>query len=930
MTRASLSSRIAGPVVVAIAGVMFALFLVLRLSVTVPGFGFTLLYCLPVALIAVAFGSRAGLAAAVVGLALFAVGDATEPIRAHGIAIYTNAVGYMLWALVFILLGGLLGVYSDRARRVAERFEGLVDAAPDAMVIVDEEARVVLANVQARALLGYTCGELLELTVEELLPERFREQHAGHRTGFFGAPHARPMGVGLELYALHKDGREIPVEISLGPLQTEQGTLVSAAIRDVSERRRAEAKFRGLLESAPDAMVIVDERGVIELVNAQTEVLFGYRRQELVGQPVGLLVPERLSGVHEQHFNGYFIDPRARAMGAASELSARRKDGTEFPVEISLGPLETETRTLVSAAIRDVTDRKRAELAVQEAEERFRRAFDEAPIGMAMLDLDDRFVRVNDAMCEITGYTGEQLEATSLGAITHPDDLGEQEREIARVLSGATRGYRSESRLIHAGGRPAWVALQATVSRDHEGDPLRLLVQVQDITDRRRYEERLRHMADHDALTGLLNRRGFERELESHRARTKRYGCEGTAIVLDLDHFKFINDTVGHTAGDEVIARVAEVLRSRVRETDVLARLGGDEFAVLLPRADAPEALHVANDLIESLRAEKVELRAGARPLAASAGVAAFESEGELSGEDVLVNADLAMYDAKNAGRDRAELYVGGEQETMRMKGRVTWAQRITGALEHGGFTLLAQPIFDLSTRRPSQYELLLRMRDEDGDLVPPGVFIYTAERLGMVQQIDRWVTGQAITLLAERQADGEELTLEVNLSGLSIGDPKLLALISCELERTNVPPNNLIFETTETAAVTNMTRASQFARELTHLGCRFALDDFGAGYGSFYYLKHLPFDFLKIDGEFVKGCRTSETDRLLIKAVVDIATGLGKRTIAEFVDDEDTAKLLSNLGVDYGQGFHLGRPAPLNDIQTAGPRQDTTGRTSR
>ena len=298
----------------------------------------------------------------------------------------------------------------------------------------------------------------------------------------------------------------------------------------------------------------------------------------------------------------------------------------------------------------------------------------------------------------------------------------------------------------------------------------------------------------------------------------------------------------------------------------MLARLGGDEFAVLLPRADAPQALHVANQLVESLRAEAVELGAGARPLAASAGVAAFESEGELSGEDVLVNADLAMYDAKNAGRDRAELYVGGEQETMRMKGRVTWAHRIAGALQHGGFTLLAQPIFDLSVRRASQYELLLRMRDEDGDLVPPGVFIYIAERLGMVQEIDRWVTEQAITLIAERHADGEDLTLEVNLSGLSIGDPDLLALISRELKRTNIPPRSIIFETTETAAVTNMARASKFARDLTRVGCRFALDDFGAGYGSFYYLKHLPFDFLKIDGEFVRGCVTSETDRLVIK----------------------------------------------------------------
>jgi EAL domain-containing protein (putative c-di-GMP-specific phosphodiesterase class I) len=258
------------------------------------------------------------------------------------------------------------------------------------------------------------------------------------------------------------------------------------------------------------------------------------------------------------------------------------------------------------------------------------------------------------------------------------------------------------------------------------------------------------------------------------------------------------------------------------------------------------------------------------------------------------------------------------------MKGRLTWAQRIGGALQHDGFTLLAQPIVDLASGRASQYELLLRMRDERGELIPPGTFLYIAERLGMVQEIDRWVTEQAIGLLAEHLAHGDELTLEVNLSGLSIGDPGLLVLISRGLERTKIAPRQLIFEITETAAVVNMTRAGRFARDLTRLGCRFALDDFGAGYGSFYYLKHLPFDYLKIDGEFVKGCRTSNTDRLLIKAAVDIASGMGKLTVAEFVGDEETARLLTRLGVDYGQGFYLGRPVPLDHLRRRESEHDT------
>ena len=298
--------------------------------------------------------------------------------------------------------------------------------------------------------------------------------------------------------------------------------------------------------------------------------------------------------------------------------------------------------------------------------------------------------------------------------------------------------------------------------------------------------------------------------------------------------------------------------------------------------------------------------------LTASAGIALFEREGELTGADVLANADLAMYEAKNTGRDRAHFHAAGVDEPSRGSARVTWGERIGRALEQDGFTLLAQPIVDLSAGASHQYELLLRMRDERGGLVSPGAFLDTAERNGMVQQIDRWVAGQAIDLLAERRADGGELTLQANLSPLSIGDPELLEIVSRELHRTQVPPENLIFEMTETAIVTNLARASHFARDLSQLGCRFALDDFGAGYSSFSRLKQLPFDFIKIDGEFVQGCRTNETDRVLIKAIVDIAAGMGKQTIAEFVEDEETVGLLTELGVGYGQGFHLGMPAPL------------------
>jgi EAL domain-containing protein (putative c-di-GMP-specific phosphodiesterase class I) len=273
------------------------------------------------------------------------------------------------------------------------------------------------------------------------------------------------------------------------------------------------------------------------------------------------------------------------------------------------------------------------------------------------------------------------------------------------------------------------------------------------------------------------------------------------------------------------------------------------------------------------------------------------------------------MYDAKEAGRDQVSVSRGDGLGEARMKGRVTWAERIRRALEEDRFVLLAQPIVDMATGKAGQYELLLRMRDDTGDLIPPGAFLAIAERLDLIQDIDRWVTTRAIDLLARYHRAGFEVTFEVNLSGRSIGDPALLELIEERLAATGVSPRWLIFEITETSAVANIPRARDFGERLSELGCRFALDDFGAGFGSFYYLKHLPFDYLKIDGEFVRNCVTNATDRLIIESVVGIARGLHKQTIAEFVGDEETVRMLNDLGVDFAQGYHTGRPAPLEEL---------------
>lgn len=552
-----------------------------------------------------------------------------------------------------------------------------------------------------------------------------------------------------------------------------------------------------------------------------------------------------------------------------------------------------------------------AEDLLDEAGEFFHGAFENAPIGMALVDLAGRFTRVNEALCQITGVGRGRLESMGLEEIVHPDDLDAVREGMAALdVSGQTL-YAAEKRFVHASGQPAWVALQLTLIAERAGKPLHLWLHVQDMTDRKRYEDKLQHLADHDALTGLVNRGSLARDLDLQAARVERYGAEGALLMLDVDHFKEINDMLGPHVGDELIVHVAGVLASRLRETDVLARIGGDEFAVLLPKADAVSARLVALDLLQALREEPItstSVAAGA--ISVSIGVALFGPQ--MTGEDVLISAGLAMYDAKEAGRDRVTMSRAEQHERTRLRARLSWAQRIRDALDDDRFTLLGQPIVELSTGRVDHYELLLRMRDEHDDLIPPALFLPIAERLGMIHEIDAWVVRRALGLLAEHDDPASVSALSVNVSRRAIADTDLVALLEEQLVETGVSPTKLLLETTETAAIEQITKARRFSQHLAALGCRLALDDFGAGLGAFSYLQHLTFDYLKIDGRLVRSARSSEADRLVIEAIVSIAHALGKQTIAKYVAEEETARLLADLGVDYGQGYHFGRPAPV------------------
>jgi diguanylate cyclase (GGDEF)-like protein len=433
-----------------------------------------------------------------------------------------------------------------------------------------------------------------------------------------------------------------------------------------------------------------------------------------------------------------------------------------------------------------------------------------------------------------------------------------------------------------------------------------------------RTEAELRYLADHDSLTGLLDRRRFRSELDQFVSFSARYGGQGAVMIIDIDSLKAVNDSYGHHAGDNLIRQIAAILRQRVRATDIVARLSGDEFAVLMPQTDVDGALQLGEDLRTQV-AEGARAAPEEEGVTISVGIAIFGGARKSGAEAVLVAADQAMYRAKEGGRNQIALSQDLSEARPQYGRRQTTTAMIRDALTHDRLSLHTQPIRNLASGGIERYELLLRMTDDAGELLPAAAFIDAAERSGMVQELDRWVVAQALELLAERERGGQPISLHVNLSGASLTDISVLEFIERRLDEGDADPSRCTFELTDTAGMDDYEAAAGFADRLTEFGCQVAIDDYGAGFGPFHYLKMVPFDLLKIDGAFIRELPQSDADQLTVKAIVQIARGLGKATIAEFVQDDLTAQMLREYGVDMAQGYHWGRPIDIGEALAAG-----------
>lgn len=429
-------------------------------------------------------------------------------------------------------------------------------------------------------------------------------------------------------------------------------------------------------------------------------------------------------------------------------------------------------------------------------------------------------------------------------------------------------------------------------------------------------DEKLTHLANYDSLTGLINRQRFAVLMQQEFEKAATEKTDAALLFIDLDQFKYVNDTVGHGAGDQLLRLVADRLRNGVRQSDYVSRFGGDEFVILLCDVSRKMTELICEQLVASLGEHRFVENGESFSISCSIGVR-MVAPGEYQQHDLLAQADMACHQAKSRGRNRFDFYKASSNEINAMATEMGWSRKIHQALKEDSFFLHYQPIFDIATHEPAHYEVLLRMVDDDGSLIPPDGFISAASRFGLMADIDRWVIRNSLEQLANFRKAKPEACFTLNISGSMFDEPDLSDFLQSNLDKHGLSLDSIVLEITEQVAVRTMGAAGKRIEELADRGCKFALDDFGAGYSSYSYLKTLPVDFIKIDGAFISNIVNDEVDQKIVSSIIEIARATGKQTIAEHVADYETFELLRQLGVDFAQGYFVGEPTDTLTVRT-------------
>jgi diguanylate cyclase (GGDEF)-like protein/PAS domain S-box-containing protein len=742
---------------------------------------------------------------------------------------------------------------------------------------------------------------LAALGIGSILIVVFRSQ--GKPAGMLGLAHSLPRGAW-----------DVNLQLMMKLIGT---SLATGLDRMRIESRLAKLEERTTLSqsAANDGLWDFDVESNEVYFSPRWKAMLGYADEDMQGSPDwrSLVHPDDLSRVQaaiRDHVAG-------KSPTFESTHRMRHKSGEwRWVVSRAKARVDKHGRLLRLVGVEfDITERKIYEEALFREKESAQITLQSIGDGVITTDAQSTIDYINPVAEELTGWRLEDAMGRPVEEIFRA--FHEETCEpLENPLSVSIRRIRPIKSvrpmlLIRRDGNELYVESTAAPIRDGAGHVAGGVLVFHDVSESRELNRRLSYHASHDVLTGLVNRREFESRLERALKSAKAREASYALCYLDIDQFKIINDTCGHSAGDALLGQVGALLKAKVRWRDTLSRLGGDEFGILLESCSLDEAMRTAEALRESVRNYRFTWEDRVFRLGASVGVVPIAADNE-DVASILSAADSACQAAKEGGRNRVHSFAENDIELMRRRREMQWAARINAALEEGRFELFRMPIQPLQkVEVGAHYELLLRMRDEGGRMVSPNDFIAAAERYGITPAIDRWVIENAFRWLVSEADEREKLAMcAINLSGQSFGDDKFLPFVIDQFQKSGLDASKICFEITETAAVASFSQANRFIQALKELGCKFALDDFGTGLSSFGYLKHFPVDFLKIDGSFVREILRDPIDREMVRSINEIGHLTGKQTIAEFAENAEIIQMLTSLGIDYAQGYGIAQPS--------------------
>ncbi|MDH4125796.1 MAG: EAL domain-containing protein [Gammaproteobacteria bacterium] len=721
---------------------------------------------------------------------------------------------------------------------------------------------------------------------------------------------------------------DVYVNVARGPTTDEldklgrMARLAGIAIKrqlDESRLMNSEMRYRGLFENVIDGVYIATRAGELIAANPALVEMLGYDSAEDL-KSVGSTSMLYVNPIDRER-----VFARLEAQGVVKnfEYRLRRKDGGEIVVLENARAVYDDDGVIVAheGTITDITERKRAETRIFEEKERAQVTLQSIGDGVITTDASGCVDYINPVAQDLTGYDMRSVRGrpiTEIMTIVNEHTRATVENPVMRCLQeGRIITLDNHSVLINRNSDEIPIQDSVAPIRDRIGNVIGTVMVFHDVSKETRLFRQLSYQASHDALTDLINRREFENRLVASIEEIHSNPEQTHALLyLDLDQFKVVNDTFGHIAGDALLQRVADIVHDKIRSTDVLARLSGDEFGILLERCNEQRALSVAEEIRCAVEGYRFEWKESFTAVRCSIGVVMVSRENH-EVASLMSSADVACYSAKDMGRNQVHLYQDKDASVRHEE--MKWVSRISSAVEENRLELFFQPIIGIGSERGharGHYELLLRMRDEKGELVSPDQFIPAAERYNLMSTLDRWVIGEALAKLADHDSDGEAAyTVAINLSGTSLSEDRFLDDIIKELEKQQLPRGAICFEITETAAISNLSRVVHFMKSLKALGCKFSLDDFGSGLSSFTYLKNLPVDYLKIDGQFIRNVAEDSVDESMVKAIREVGSAMGIATIAERVETKKVLEKLGSLGIEFAQGYYIARPASVTSF---------------